>query len=367
MSSTKSPLNPSVIRKLNAFMQELSAFELPTRGRELDTQLTFAALHMRCAQGLRPGKVILVDSPLEAFDMFQARLSVEERLSVLKQSGTRFYSHYGQVLSKDVDRSWEHLKLVEARRLIEEKLSQLLMSEVARLSELEVKAQGRSEVPTQVRICQNTFYVETFLATFIDEAKSSVSLTEGCLRLLLMSPCVLLYRDDLIVSRPPVEILTDTLGRVHAEDKPAIRFTNGDCVGAIAGVHVDTSVFDSNKELDAHRVIDEENMEVRRVLMNRLGIDALLKQLDAVEEAVDDYGTLYRALPRQRNQHMHYHWHHNANDEIVFVKLLNATPEQDGSFKEYLLRVPPYVQTPRAAVAWSFQMDEATYAPVVQT
>jgi hypothetical protein len=49
----------------------------------------------------------------------------------------------------------------------------------------------------------------------------------------------------------------------------------------------------------------------------------------------------------------------------VVVKVVNSTPEPDGSFKDYLLRVPPDIRTPREAVAWTFATDD--YRPAVQT
>ena len=49
------------------------------------------------------------------------------------------------------------------------------------------------------------------------------------------------------------------------------------------------------------------------------------------------------------------------------VKVVNSTPEADGSFKDYWLRVPPTITTAHAAVAWSFSETPASYAPEVQT
>jgi hypothetical protein len=48
------------------------------------------------------------------------------------------------------------------------------------------------------------------------------------------------------------------------------------------------------------------------------------------------------------------------------VKVLNATPEPDGTFQDYYLRVPPDVESAREAVAWTFDMEDG-YAPVAQT
>jgi hypothetical protein len=49
------------------------------------------------------------------------------------------------------------------------------------------------------------------------------------------------------------------------------------------------------------------------------------------------------------------------------VEVLNATPQEDGSFKNYWLRVPPHIQTAHEAVAWTFGRDVRKYRPKVET
>lgn len=49
------------------------------------------------------------------------------------------------------------------------------------------------------------------------------------------------------------------------------------------------------------------------------------------------------------------------------VKVINATPEADGSRKDHFLRVPPDVRTAREAVAWTFGMSAGAYRPLVET
>ena len=41
------------------------------------------------------------------------------------------------------------------------------------------------------------------------------------------------------------------------------------------------------------------------------------------------------------------------------VEVVNATPEPDGSYRRYFLRVPPQVRTAREAVAWTFGFEDA--------
>ena len=49
------------------------------------------------------------------------------------------------------------------------------------------------------------------------------------------------------------------------------------------------------------------------------------------------------------------------------VEVVNSTPEPDGTWKTYFLRVPPTTTTATAAVAWTFGMAEAAYQPSRET
>ena len=49
------------------------------------------------------------------------------------------------------------------------------------------------------------------------------------------------------------------------------------------------------------------------------------------------------------------------------VRVRNSTPEPDGTYKIYRLRVPPWIQTARQAVAWTFGLSEEEYAPLEET
>ena len=99
---------------------------------------------------------------------------------------------------------------------------------------------------------------------------------------------------------------------------------------------------------------DEENVEVRRVMIERYGQARYLMDSGAAEVHRDDFGILYRReVP--------------GDEPIVMVKVVNSTPEPDGSFKDYFLRVPPQMERARQAVAWTFGKEEMAYAPELQT
>ena len=49
------------------------------------------------------------------------------------------------------------------------------------------------------------------------------------------------------------------------------------------------------------------------------------------------------------------------------VEVRNSTPESDGSRRTYFLRVPPVMQTPREAVAWTFGLGTVEYRPEAES
>ena len=92
----------------------------------------------------------------------------------------------------------------------------------------------------------------------------------------------------------------------------------------------------------------QSNAEIRRILLERYGVVAYLQQSGASVRHQDDYGTLYWRPGRR------------GEEPLVALVVTNSTAEPDGSRKQYMLRVPPHMQTAREAVAWTagLGMDE---------
>ena len=68
----------------------------------------------------------------------------------------------------------------------------------------------------------------------------------------------------------------------------------------------------------------------------------------------DEYGSLYRRLVE-------------GSEDLVMVRVINSTPEPDGTRSEYWLRVPPHVRTAKEAVAWTFRLAPHQYAPTEES
>ena len=98
---------------------------------------------------------------------------------------------------------------------------------------------------------------------------------------------------------------------------------------------------------DAAAYREEKNVTRRRMIWEACGV-RLAPTIALQEMHRDDYGTLY------------------SHDAGYLVKVVNSSPEPDGSYKDYFLRVP-YCRTAREAVAWTFGMTAEEYVLAAQS
>jgi len=111
-----------------------------------------------------------------------------------------------------------------------------------------------------------------------------------------------------------------------------------------------------SENLSIDDIIKEENAELRRIMVEAFGLERFIREAKGVPLAADECGELYRLDIG------------GANDEpMVVVKVRNSTPEPDGSYRDYFLRVPPFMLTARAAVAWTFGLKASEYEPEAQS
>lgn len=164
---------------------------------------------------------------------------------------------------------------------------------------------------------------------------------------------VLFWEWAFICARPEC-IHCDDRGRPHCETGAAIRYPDGFSIFAIHGVRVPERIIVAPKSITTAEIESEANAEVRRVMIQRYGTGRYLLDSQTEEIHRDDFGILYRKqIP--------------GDEPLLMVQVVNATPEPDGSYKDYFLRVPPTMVRARAAVAWTFGKDENEYAPAFQT
>lgn len=162
------------------------------------------------------------------------------------------------------------------------------------------------------------------------------------------------YTDLCILTERPVSLKRDNRGRLHNEKGKVVRY--GDNWGFYAwhGVLVPEEVIILDEPITLERIAAERNIEVRRVMIERFGLDDYLKSGKVIKIHQDQTGTLWRMDLE-------------GDEPIMVVQVVNSTAEPDGIFKEYFLRVPPNIVRAKQAVAWTFGLTEDEYVPLVET
>lgn len=121
-------------------------------------------------------------------------------------------------------------------------------------------------------------------------------------------------------------------------------------------------------------IVTERNAEVRRIMIERYksGIGDFIKDAKAIRRDHDErYGTLWR-IPREGEITRYIgrgQW--NSMTDMYYLEVVNRTPEPDGSFKHYFLRMPPSIpngrgatrtlNTAKEAYDWSFGLPVTTW------
>jgi hypothetical protein len=146
----------------------------------------------------------------------------------------------------------------------------------------------------------------------------------------------------------------DDRGRLHSGSAPAVRYASGWGLWFWHGVSVPRIAIDGADTLPVRRIEEAANVEVRRVMIERYGQVRFLRDAGATLVHEDERGKLWRKEMQ-------------GDEPLVMVQVRNATPEADGSSKEYFIRVPPYFSNASAAVAWTFGLTARTYRPHVES
>ncbi len=155
-------------------------------------------------------------------------------------------------------------------------------------------------------------------------------------------------------SRKPVSAFLDDRQNLHSNEGPAVKYRDEWSLWCWHGVLVPERAICRPEEISLELIAAERNIEVRRVLIERYGTGRFVIDSGGKLIHQDKFGTLY-----QRNE--------PGEIPILIVRVVNATPEPDGTFKEYFLRVPTGIRTAKEAVAWTFGLPVDQYNPKRET
>ena len=149
------------------------------------------------------------------------------------------------------------------------------------------------------------------------------------------------FNGAVVLTERPSSLKRDVRGRLHCEDGPSLLYPDGWGIWSWHGVRVPQDVVEHPETLTAERVLGEQNASVRRVMVERYGNDRLVEKATIIHQ--DDWGKLLR-IP------MPY------DEPLLMVEVVNSTPEPDGTWKNYYLRVPPTMTKAREAVLWTHNL-----------
>ena len=187
---------------------------------------------------------------------------------------------------------------------------------------------------------------ESFLSFFREIAKLPIDYSkyDAWQQLALHSGPRIVHPEFCMISDRPRTLLVDEQNRPHCADGPFCKWSDGSALYSYHGVRVPWTIIEQPHLISAKAVLAEPNAEIRRVMIERMGIDRFAQDAGLKAAQEDDCGKLYR-----------------LDDETTFVEVVNATPEADGSFRRYFLAAKPNARTAADAVADTFGVNEATY------
>lgn len=154
-----------------------------------------------------------------------------------------------------------------------------------------------------------------------------------------------------IIVRRPHLLSLDRAGLLHSATGKCLEYRDGWGSYAWHGVRVPERVILAPETLTREDFFQEPNVEVRRVMQERMG-ERFLRELGGQVIDRGPHGTLYEVrLPED-----------DPEGVARYVQVQDTS-----TARQYFLRVPPTMQTAAEAVAWSFQLAAEEYGPAHET
>ena len=187
------------------------------------------------------------------------------------------------------------------------------------------------------------------------------------------------YQNICWVSERPNIMRLDDRGRLHCTTGPALTYPDGWAIYSVHGIRVPEEIIENPSSLTVEKIENEVNAEIRRVMIDLYGPARYLLDTGAqvVDQCPADHPMVGLRTAKLLRKEV-------PDDEtIVYIDLLNSTPEPDGSVRRYQLRVDPTAYGGRAgreclaaaASTWRKRSDPSTlffeipekYSPVVES
>ena len=174
--------------------------------------------------------------------------------------------------------------------------------------------------------------------------------------------------DAAFISDRPSILKYDEQYRLHNTEGPAIAYRDGFKIYCVHGINVPEWIIETPEKITTKAIDKETNLELRRIMISIYGSAKYILDAGAEKLHEDEFGVLYKKSMKD-------------DVDIVMVKVINSTPEEDGTFHEYFLQVDPQLRpmlegnqfgdpqemTARNAVASTFGKRGEEYAPEIES
>lgn len=166
------------------------------------------------------------------------------------------------------------------------------------------------------------------------------------------------YDTAVVLCARPIELYRNDEGQLHNPNGPAIKWADQFGLYYVDGIEMPDGRYVEDHSLITPDVIDAEaNLEVRRQLLNLAGATDYMKRRGGKLVSKDDFGELWQIEK----------YYEETGEALAMVKVVNSTPNADGTFKDYWIQVPPEMTSAHQAVAWTFGADAKEYQPDLET
>jgi len=176
------------------------------------------------------------------------------------------------------------------------------------------------------------------------------------------------YRSFCVMCERPEQISLDSNVRLHNTKGKALRWADGTGWYRLSGMEVPSRFIEEPDKMTPEMIEAEGNSELRRCLIEVYGEERYLKDSGAAVVSHGRNGArLWARKPASPTGSPFANGNLFSEEAFQMVEVINSTPEADGHFKHYFIRVPPSVTSADEAVAWTFGVSSDVYVPQVET
>ena len=143
-----------------------------------------------------------------------------------------------------------------------------------------------------------------------------------------------MHENFVVVCDFPTALRFDGNDRPHGDGVAHAEWSDGSKLYHHHGLRVPAFMIEHPELITYKRIMNEDNAEIRRAMLEIIGPAAFMQQADAkvVHEDKDMYDRPRRLLRVDMAE---------PEEPVVMIEVTNSSPEPDGSYRKYLLRVDP--------------------------